>query len=78
MGAGCGPAKNGIGPTVRTGDRQSGTERTRRQALDESAVLGYLDGAYQRAGGAWPRRPPFRFIEEGLAGTGPPALEPDG
>jgi hypothetical protein len=72
MGAGCGSAKNGIGPTARAGDRQSGTERTRRQTLDESAVLGYWDGAYQRAGGAWPLRPPFRFIEEGLRGPARP------
>jgi hypothetical protein len=40
MGAGCGPAKNGIGPTAQAGDRQSGTEKINRQALDEFGVLG--------------------------------------
>jgi hypothetical protein len=40
MGAGCGPAKNGIGPTAQAGDSQSGTEKISRQALGEFGVLG--------------------------------------
>src|ERR1041385_2112464 len=30
-------------------------------ALDHSAARGYSEGAYKRAGGVWPLRPPFRF-----------------
>jgi hypothetical protein len=36
------------------------------KALDELAAQGYSEGAYKRAGGAWPLRPPFRFSMDEL------------
>jgi hypothetical protein len=47
----------------RDGRRQvkGNSEAPPTNALDQLAARRYSEGAYKRAGGAWPLRPPFRF-----------------